>query len=76
MSKKIIKLIPYAVLVIAICFTLYSVMVLQDIENQCNKHLKDQFEKLKNMSCEICSSHKEESNLNFNVSINIPGWAS
>ena len=40
------KILPYVVLVIAIAFTLWSMVQLQGAENSCNEHLKSEFEQL------------------------------
>lgn len=69
-KEKLRKLIPLVVLVIAVGFTLYAVSVLQDVENQCNTHLKEQYESFVDQSCDICTG---DNRLSITlVSIDVP----
>lgn len=54
MNQKLIKAIPYILILIALAFTLYSTSELQKSENKCNTHLKEQYDSFKDNSCKIC----------------------
>ncbi len=43
-KEKVLKIVPYIVLVIGIVLVLSSFVAMQSIENKCNEHWMDQFE--------------------------------
>lgn len=53
-KEKLRQMIPYVVLVVAIAFTLWSVVQVQNTENICNEHLKDQYKELIEKVEEVC----------------------
>ena len=43
-KEKVLKIIPYVILVVGIVLVLSSFVAMQSIENKCNKHWMQQFE--------------------------------
>lgn len=76
-KEQLLKIVPCLIMGISIVFVLYATGVMQNVENQCNTHLAEQYKKFEDGSCTLCSSQK--SNLNplgiENVSIELPAWA-
>ncbi len=60
MKEKLLKAIPYILIVIALAFTLYSTIELQKAENKCNTHLIDRYEKFKDDACDICMNPDQD----------------
>jgi len=68
-KQKLMKLIPYVILIVSVVFTLYAASILQNVENQCNTHLNTQYERLVEMYPIIGAAN---SNPIFNTSIDLP----
>lgn len=68
--KKLVKKVPYLVLFIALAFTLYATIQLQNVENQCNTHLQEQYLKFKGDACEMCTGMEDAEPIN--ISMHIP----
>lgn len=74
MSKQILlKAIPFVLIIISVVAVLWTAQVLQNIENQCNTHLKNQYDSFKDDACEICGSTDPLSPI-ANVTIDLPDW--
>ncbi len=68
-KEKLRNMIPLIVLVISVAFTLYAVSVLQNVENQCNTHLKEQYESFADASCDVCAGENKLSTTPVNIDV-------
>ncbi len=73
-KEKLLKKIPFLIMIISVGFVMYSVSVLQGVENQCNEHLKGQKEILTNRSCDICMNRIII--LPYDSDLDTPNWVS
>ena len=70
MKEKILKIIPYVILIIGIVLTLSSFVAMQSIENKCNEHWLQQFQDYQRELNPIGSYLP-----GINASIEIPLWS-
>ena len=59
-KQKLVKVIPYVILLISIGFVIYGSFALQAVENKCNTHLKEQYENFFDDACSICTGSQNE----------------
>ncbi len=70
MKEKLLKAIPYILIIGALAFTLYATIELQQSENKCNTHLIEQYSRFKDDACEICTGTDYDPNLlNFTTKL-------
>ncbi|KKM17165.1 hypothetical protein LCGC14_1678540 [marine sediment metagenome] len=73
-KQKLMKLIPYVILIVSVVFTLYAASILQNVENQCNTHLKEKYAQFVEESCNYCTRQSEMEGPG-KIVIDLPGWA-
>ena len=59
-KQNLIRAIPYVILLISIGFVVYGSFALQSVENECNTHLKEQYERFYDNACTICTGEQNE----------------
>ncbi len=67
-KEKVLKIVLYVIMLISVIFIIYAMAVLQNVENQCNTHLKEKYESLME-DCKLA----EEPEIPY-IDIDLPIW--
>ncbi len=74
MNKQLLlKTIPFVLIIISVVAVVWTTQVLQNVENQCNTHLKNQYDRFKDDACDICGS-TDPLTPTANATIDLPDW--
>ncbi|MCH8003910.1 MAG: hypothetical protein IH934_04750 [Nanoarchaeota archaeon] len=59
-KQKLLKLVPYIIMVLGVLSALFSFGILQNYENKCNAHWSGQVQKYKDYVTEQCPALDQE----------------
>ncbi len=72
--NKILKAIPYLIMIVSVVFIIYVTAVMQNVENQCNTHLQQRYKTFIEKACSYCAADKSNIGPTTNLTIELPGW--
>ena len=72
--QTLLKAVPYFIIMLSILFIIYAVGTLQNVENQCNTHLKERYDSFIDQACSYCAKDADTLPPISNITIDLPGW--